>query len=163
MRPGGTAGGVPRGVQDDPHRTGHAVQDTGQVVARAATEVQQASRRIAVTEDGVRERAGDPGVVPGVQEGDPVGDHLRGVPRRRPVPRRQQRHVALPGAVEGVAGLAPQGAAVGVQGAGTDRAGQQCERGLGEGSAHPRGGTAWKTTSRSCPSAATAVTKVPCG
>ena len=43
----------------------------------------------------------------GLEEGDPVGDHLRRVARRRPVPGRQQRDVPLPGPVEGV----PAGAA----------------------------------------------------
>ena len=38
----------------------------------------------------------------GLEERDPVGDHLRRVARRRPVPGREQRDVALAGPVEAV-------------------------------------------------------------
>ena len=83
-----------------PHRAAGPARRRGG--ARAPAEVEQALREAAVPEHGVRQRLGEPRVVPGVEERDPVGDHLRGVPGRRPVPRRQQRHVAVPCPVEGV-------------------------------------------------------------
>src|SRR3712207_7831671 len=49
----------------------------------------------------------------GGEEGDPVGDHRRGVAGRRDVPGGQQRDVPLPRPVEGVSGRADQPGVVG--------------------------------------------------
>ena len=108
----------------------------------------------------VGQRPGDAGVVAGLEERDPVGHHLRRVPRRGAVTRREQGDVALPGPVEPWPAAHTQTARLRRQRGRADRAGQRGDRpGIQRrGAAHARGGTAWKVTSRSSPSAATAVT-----
>ena len=106
-RPGGRRSGEES--RTTPTAAGSAVEHAGQVVAGAAAEVEQRRRLRPRREHGVGERRADAGVVPGGEEGHPVGDHLRRVAGGRPVPGRQQRHVALPGPVEGVPGRGSAG------------------------------------------------------
>jgi hypothetical protein len=135
---GRAPGGVPRGVEEHADRAGQPVEDAGQVLPGAPAEVEQrAGWGVVPRGDGVPQRAGHAGVVAGGEEGDPVGDHRRGVAGRRDVPGRQQRDVPLPCPVEGVPGRTAQSGVVrpGGQRLTADGAGQQPHRGGGPGTA----------------------------